>query len=652
MNTIFPENSAGKGRMQTILVMSLFVAVGLIVNLSLGDLQTNLIATKKAAPYDGTTMPIRQIPDWVGLSSDQWKLKFSEMPAGKLISAPEYKPEQLTIPSSSLNWSNAADRAIRNAQVTYSVPYMGSYKLNGKEYDGSHLAVDIKIPVGTPVFAIGNGVVTKVSQSDAGFGKHIVVRHDEFPSMDNANVKTTYHSSYSHLNSTLVQAGDIVSKGQQIAESGQSGTATTPHLHFQIDKDSVAWHPYWPFTSQEASNAGMDFFSAINGGLGSSAAIAATISPLAYVQKYTSGSASNNNSTGSDSGSNTSTEPNNDQLPPVNENTNTDTNTDEIPETEEEVVEEVPVVEEPVVEVVDVVKMPSKLELNYDKAFAVNSALLIKVVALDEDGKIIDKVDSAVDLYIKVENGSAKLDKTFLTAADFKNGIAEFRVTPKGEFGLKVAVEGNGLKYSTEILQASIFPDLNEEDDNFVAISFLKQNDVIRGYPDGTFKPENPVSRVEALKFIYEGLDKGTTGSKILPFSDTDSKAWYAKYVAAGLKDRVIQGYENNSFKPANQVTKAEFLKMLLESSGDGNVAVSENKPFSDVEDNSWYGKYFSIAKEKNLLDTSSSKANPHQALSRAEVAEILYRLMVIKNTNKSRFERSLASEMPSVVNF
>jgi murein DD-endopeptidase MepM/ murein hydrolase activator NlpD len=647
MNTTLGGKIFGKSRLQTVLVMSLFVAVGLIVNLSLGDLQTNLIATKKAAPYDGTTMPIRQIPDWVGLSSDQWKLKYSEMPAGKLIDAPEYKPEQLLIPSSSLNWSKPEDRAIRNAQVTYSVPYMGSYRLNGKEYDGSHLAVDIKIPLGTPIFAIGNGVVTKVSQSDAGFGKHIVIRHDEFPSIDNANIKTTYFSSYSHLSNTLVVAGDIVSKGQKIGESGDSGTATTPHVHFQIDNDSVAWHPYWPFTSQEASNAGLSFFEALNAGLGKEAGIAATVNPLAYVQKYKSGSTSSDSNNDAPVNSNESTEPNNDELPPVNNDTTEDSNE------ETEVVDEVPVIEEEpvVVEVTDVTKLPSKLELNYDKAFAVNSPLLVKVVALDEAGKIIDKVAAELDLYIKVENGSAKLDKTFLTAADFHNGIAEFRVTPQGEFGLKISVEGNGLKYSTEILQASVFPDLNEEDENFVAISFLKENDVIRGYPDGTFKPENPVSRVEALKFIYEGLDKEIAGSRILPFSDTDSKAWYARYVAAGLKDRVIQGYSDNVFKPANQVTKAEFLKMLLESSSDGNAAVSGNPAFSDVEAGSWYEKYFSSAKQMNLIDSNSNKINPHQALSRAEVSEILYRLMVIKATNKSRFERSLALEMPSVVN-
>lgn len=649
MSNIFQK----KSRVQTVAVMSLFIAVGFIVNLSLGDLQTNLIATKKAAPYDGTTMPIRQIPDWVGLTSDQWKLKYSEMPAGKLIAAPDYKPEQLLIASSSLNWSKPEDRAIRNAQVTYSVPYMGSYRLNGKEFDGSHLAVDIKIPLGTPIFAIGNGVVTKVSQSDAGFGKHIVIRHDEFPSIDNANIKKTYFSSYSHLSNTMVQVGDIVAKGQQIAESGNSGTATTPHVHFQIDNDTVAWHPYWPFTSLEASNAGLDFFSALNAGLGRDAAIAATINPLVYVQKYASGSSSSSSNSGENSGNsnNVSNEPNNDQLPPVNDNSDNQ-NTTEDTNNNDVVEEEVPpVIEEPVVEVTDVTKMPASLELNYDKAFAVNSALLIKVVAKDEDGKIIDKLGSAVDLYIKVENGSAKLDKTFLSAADFQNGIAQFKVTPQGEFGLKISVEGNGLKYSTEILQPSIFPDLDENDENFVAISFLKQNDVIKGYPDGTFKPENPVSRVEALKFIYEGLNKKTSGGKILPFSDTDSKAWYAKYVAAGVKDKVIQGYGNNVFKPANQVTKAEFLKMILETSGEGSLATSENKPFSDVEIGSWYAKYFSIAKDKNLVDANSSTVNPHEALSRAEVSEILYRLMVLKTTNKSRFERSLAAEMPSVVN-
>ncbi|MBI4975133.1 M23 family metallopeptidase [Candidatus Peregrinibacteria bacterium] len=99
------------------------------------------------------------------------------------------------------------------------------------------------------------------------------------------------YSSYSHLKEISVSQGDVVKKGQQIGFSGATGTATTPHLHFQIDTSDAPWHPFWPFTWKEAQDAGLDFFSAINAGLGKEKGEAVTINPLKYVQTYMDSSA-------------------------------------------------------------------------------------------------------------------------------------------------------------------------------------------------------------------------------------------------------------------------------------------------------------------------------------------------------------------------
>ncbi|KKU79786.1 MAG: Glycyl-glycine endopeptidase ALE-1, partial [Candidatus Peregrinibacteria bacterium GW2011_GWA2_47_7] len=252
------------------------------------DLFTNIVTPlPQHQAFDGTVYPIKKVPDWVHLTEEERIASYDLIPEEKYIGVPRYSPARLATSIESLEWNNPEHDEIRNEKITYSVPYMGSYKLDGKEYAGSHAAVDIKVPQGTPIYAIANGVVTKVSESLYGFGHHIVIQHNDVPDPDSTEgASTTLHSSYSHLSKVLVAERDVVTKGQLIGLSGSTGTATTPHMHFQIDRDQAGWHPYWPFTSKEAAEAGLSFFQAINNGLGKENGLAYTVHPLVYVQKY------------------------------------------------------------------------------------------------------------------------------------------------------------------------------------------------------------------------------------------------------------------------------------------------------------------------------------------------------------------------------
>lgn len=64
-----------------------------------------------------------------------------------------------------------------------------------------------------------------------------------------------------------------------------TGITTTPHLHFQIDKASAPFHAYWPYSYSDLNELGIDFFAAVNMGLGKENALKNTVHPMAFVQE-------------------------------------------------------------------------------------------------------------------------------------------------------------------------------------------------------------------------------------------------------------------------------------------------------------------------------------------------------------------------------
>jgi len=95
-----------------------------------------------------------------------------------------------------------------------------------------HTGIDYRASVGTEVYSSRDGVI-----SDTGvlgnYGLYIIIKHDG-----------GYETIYSHLNQINVRVNDRVHSGQQIAESGNTGVSTGPHLHFEIRKNGIPLNPY------------------------------------------------------------------------------------------------------------------------------------------------------------------------------------------------------------------------------------------------------------------------------------------------------------------------------------------------------------------------------------------------------------------------
>lgn len=190
------------------------------------------------------------------------------------------------------------------------------------------------------------------------------------------------------------------------------------------------------------------------------------------------------------------------------------------------------------------------------------------------------------------------------------------------------------------IVSADNFTDVREGNAYFVPISYLKSKNIINGYDDGTFKPNQQINRAEALKMLTlaSGVFKDSLPApKEAPFTDTPVSEWYTEYLAAAKDKNIINGYEDGSFKPESPVNLAETLKMYFEAvkSVDPdyiNFEDGANFTFVDTAPDSWYTQYTSYAGVHNLVEIyGDNTINPNQIMTRGYLAEIIYRTLLSK---------------------
>lgn len=148
------------------------------------------------------------------------------------------------------------------------------------------------------------------------------------------------------------------------------------------------------------------------------------------------------------------------------------------------------------------------------------------------------------------------------------------------------------------------FFDVKDIHPNAKAINGLFQSKVIGGYEDGTFRPDAEISRAELAKMIVASK----TTPAITAYHDcfTDVKQeWFAPYICYAKSKIWIEGYSDGSFKPDSKVSRAEAVKVILNGffGKINSKEILKNQSVSDVNLSEWYGKYFIFADNRNLLD-------------------------------------------------
>lgn len=164
---------------------------------------------------------------------------------------------------------------------------------------------------------------------------------------------------------------------------------------------------------------------------------------------------------------------------------------------------------------------------------------------------------------------------------------------------------------------SAIFPDI-ETSPYRTAIEYLAEQGIVSGYPDGTFKPQNQINRAELLKILVGGSGLQPSVEDYHNCFPDVGKEWFAAYVCYAKSEKWIDGYPDGTFKPDKTVNNAEAIKMMVNSRSWEVSSGGQN----------WFDPYVQIAKEKKIILSSDGVFNPSKLMLRGMMSVYLYRAL------------------------
>ena len=176
--------------------------------------------------------------------------------------------------------------------------------------------------------------------------------------------------------------------------------------------------------------------------------------------------------------------------------------------------------------------------------------------------------------------------------------------------------------------EALAFTDVGLQDDQD-AIEYLFEEDIVDGYSDGTYRPRNPINRAELLKILVESRVNTVPNDEDC-FKDV-AEDWFAPYVCYAKEEGWVEGYSDGTFKPGNNINRAEAIAMTFKVYADEldflDIEDGEDSVYLDVSNKAWYADYLYTGKEAGVL-AKNTYFYPGNEITRGDTASLLYRLL------------------------
>lgn len=205
----------------------------------------------------------------------------------------------------------------------------------------------------------------------------------------------------------------------------------------------------------------------------------------------------------------------------------------------------------------------------------------------------------------------------------------------------------DGTNSSADYPNKNYFQDVNKFHKNATAINFLKEKMVVEGFPNGTFRPDAEVTRAEMLKILIKGglgvEPENSVRSNC--FNDVKVEDWYSNYVCYAKNKGWAVGYADGNFRPNSPINKVEALKfVVLINNIIGNNSAS--LPYLDVISGQWYENYVKAAYSLGLLEEQGNILGVANNVTRGAISENIFRLMLMRQLGESRYDQDLLGKI------
>lgn len=189
--------------------------------------------------------------------------------------------------------------------------------------------------------------------------------------------------------------------------------------------------------------------------------------------------------------------------------------------------------------------------------------------------------------------------------------------------------------FFTQASVENIFDDVQQNTKFHEAIQYAKENGIVNGYSDGTFRPENKINRAEFLKIIllsvYSQTEIQNYPIQGIVFEDALPETWFHHYTHFAFNHGIIKGYPDGTFKPYKNISLPEALKIIFKTKNiDTKEFIGEN----------WYEEFIEKAKDLHLLNPEGEiENNLFHEITRGEMVWIIHQL-ALKNIESDNIEK------------